>query len=353
MSIEKLPSGRWRGVVRHNGVKRTTRTCATKAEARTAEARLLLDMELEFGPAIRKPEAVADMTLKDLADLTLAQGKFAPTYAAEFERIIAKLPDAITKRLVSSVTPLQAVRWWQQLAADGWTANRVQKAHLVLSSALSQGVRLGIVRTNPLRDVAPPKPPAPEIVLPSANDVQRILAAIDDPAFRALVQLIVSTGVRRGEVVGLKWGDITTGERGPRVTVRRAVTYTPKSGLVVKETKTNKKGRRTIPLPPEAVDALAKWKAVQAERLTIEAVMADRFIFSETGDFPRRPDFVQMRWQKACKAAGVSCRLHELRHAFVSGLLEAGENPVRVSRLAGHARTSTTLDIYGHLLADA
>lgn len=299
---------------------------------------------------MRQPEQVAGMTIGDLVRLNLEHSRFSATYAAETRRTLARLPDSITHRQAANVAPLHAARWWQQLERDGWTAHMVKRAHEVISSAYSRGIRLGIVRSNPLRDVAPPKPPAPEIVLPAQDTVPKVLAVVNDPCFAALVYVIATTGVRRGEAVGIKWGDITTGDRGTRLTIRRAVSYTPASGVVVKDTKTAAKGRRTIPLPPETVQALARWKAAQAERLTIEAVMPDAFVFSLTGDAPHRPDWAQARWAKACRAAGVTAHLHELRHAFVSSLLEAGENPVRVSRLAGHARTSTTLDIYGHLL---
>ena len=349
MAIEKLPTGQWRASVQHNGVRRRSAPLPTKNAAKNAEAELRLEMRDEFGPSSRQPMSVGSMNIKALTDLHLAQGRFSGTYEAEYRRIIAKLPTTITSRVVSGVTPLHAVRWWQQLAREGWTVHRVQKAHLVLSSAFTQAVKFGLVRSNPLRDVSPPKPATPEITLPSAETVAAIVGALSEPCFGAFVRVIMSTGVRRGEAIGLKWGDITTTDAGARVTIRRAVTYTPATGVVVKETKTNAKGRRTIPLGADAVAALARWKAVQADLLTIEAVMPDRFIFSKTGDAPRRPDWAQVQWAALCKAAKVKCHLHDLRHAFVSGLLEAGENPVRVSRLAGHARTSTTLDVYGHL----
>lgn len=350
MAIEKLPSGQWRASVQHNGVRRRSVPLPTKNAAKNAEAELRLELRDELGPSARQPTSVTSMTIKALTDLHLAQGRFSPTYRAEYERIVAKLPTSITGRVVSGVTPLHAVRWWQQLARDGWTEHRVRRAHEVLSSAFTQAVRFGLIRSNPLGDVAPPKPAQSEITLPTADTISKIVGALDDPCFAAFVRVILATGMRRGEAVGLKWGDITTTDAGSRVTVRRAVSYAPKSGVVVRDTKTAAKGRRTIPLSPEAVTALSRWKTMQADRLTIEAVMPEQFVFSKTGDEPRRPDWAQLEWVKVCKSAGVKCHLHDLRHAFVSGLLEAGENPVRVARLAGHSRTSTTLDVYGHLL---
>lgn len=352
MGIEKLPSGRWRASVQHNGVRRRTATFATRAEAKKAEAALVLELELETGPAARRPSAVAALTVGRLLDMRHEAGGMSATYAAEWRRVTDKLPDTIKGRQVSSVTPMHAAQWWQVLAKDGWTPHRVSKAHLILSSAFTTAVRWGLVRTNPLREVAPRTPPAPEIHIPDRDAILAIVAAADSDSasMGALVRVLVDCGLRRGEVVGIKWGDVVTDDTGTRITVRRAVSYAPPAGLVVKETKTGAKGRRTLRVSAPTASALAALRASRAAELTLEAVMADRFVFSVTGDVPWRPDYVQYRWAEVCGQAGVRCRLHELRHAFVSGLLEAGENPVRVSRLAGHARTSTTLDIYGHLL---
>lgn len=353
MSLEKLPSGRWRGVVRHNATKRTTATFDTKAEAKKAEAELLLNLGDELGPSVRRPTSVGSMTVAELTTLHQGQAKFSGTYLAEYKRYGKKLPTSITGRVVSGVTPMHAVRWWAQLKKDGWTEGSVFKAHAYLSSAFTQAVKFGLVRSNPLRDVAPPRPAPAEIILPTVETIAKIVKALnrnrDEPCFAAFVYVIMATGVRRGECIGLKWGDITELDGVSRITVRRAVSYTPATGVIVKETKTNAKGRRTIPLNADAVAALKAWKAVQADLLTIEAVMPEAFIFSKTGDEPRRPDWAQIQWTDLCDIAEVKCHLHDLRHAFVSGLLEAGENPVRVARLAGHSRTSTTLDIYGHL----
>lgn len=354
MGTEKLPSGRWRGSVQHNGVRRRTATFATRAEAKKAEAELLLQLEAETGPAARRPSTVAAMTVGRLLDMRHEAGGMSATYAAEWKRITDKLPDAIKARQIASVTPMHGAQWWPMLVKDGWTAHRVAKAHVVLSSAFTTAVKWGLIRTNPLRDVAPPPAPTAEIHLPDAATVLGIIAAADTDSadMGALVRILVDCGLRRGEVVGIRWGDINSDDIGTKITVRRAVSYAPGKGVLVKETKTGAKGRRTLRVSTTTAEAISALKAERARNLTIEAVMADRFVFSVTGDVPWRPDYVQFRWAAICESAGVKCRLHELRHAFVSGMLERGENPVRVSRMAGHARTSTTLDIYGHLLAD-
>ena len=350
VAIEKLPTGQWRASVQHNGVRRRSAPLPTKNAAKNAEAELRLQLRDELGPSTRQPTSVSAMTVAELVAMHQAQAKFSGTYLAEYRRYVDKFPDRITKQNVTGVTPMHAVRWWQQLKKEGWTEGSIFKAHAYLSSAFTQAVKFGLIRSNPLRDVAPPRPAPAEIHLPTAETLKAIVAHLDEPCFAALVRVVMSTGMRRGEAVGLKWGDISELDGVWRVTIRRAVSYTPATGVSVNETKTAAKGRRTVPLDDDAKAALKAWKATQAERLTIEAVMPEAFIFSKTGDAPRRPDWAQIEWVKVCKQAGVKCHLHDLRHAFVSGLLEAGENPVRVARLAGHSRTSTTLDVYGHLL---
>lgn len=351
MNVEKLPSGHWRAVVQCGGQRRRTRTFATKREASAAGAQLLIDLEAEVGPSARRPSSVADITIGELLAMHRARGTFSATYGADHDRIAKRLPDAVTRRKVNAVTPLHADRWWRDLAADGWTPHRVQRAHTVLSSAFTQAVRWGMVRTNPLRDVPPPPVPTKEITPPSLGTVLSLVEEADlDPCFGAFVRLIADTGIRRGEAVGVRWGDVVAGER-PTVAILRAVAYTKATGVVVKETKPGKRGRRTLVVAPSTAEALARWKADQGGRLGLAAVRPGAYVFSATGDAPRRPDWASQRWKRLTDLLGVDVGLHDLRHAVASEALERGENPVRVARRLGHSRVSTTLDIYGHLVA--
>ena len=351
VNVEKLPSGRWRAVVRYDGHRRATSTYPTKREAGTAGATLLLAMRAEVGPTSRRPLDVADVTVGDLLAMHRARGTFSATYGADHDRVVKRLPDSIKRRKVGAVTPLHADAWWCELAADGWTPHRVKRAHTVMSSAFTQAVRWGMVRTNPLRDVPPPPVAEHEVTPPSLATVLALVEEADaDPCFGAFVRLIADTGVRRGEALGVRWGDVTPGER-PTVAVVRAVAYTKATGVVVKETKSGRRGRRTLVLAPSTADALARWEADQGTRLGLAAVRPGAFVFSKTGDAPRRPDWASQRWHRLTLTLGVDVGLHDLRHAVASEALERGENPVRVARRMGHSRVSTTLDIYGHLVA--
>lgn len=336
-------------MVRYNGIKRTTATYQSRDEARAAEAELLLAMRTDQGPAARRPQRVDAVKVADLLEMHAGRADFSATYAADHERIRRRLPSKITGQLASSVTPMHVVRWWPLLAQQGWTPARIAKAHTVLSSAFSEAIRLGIVSRNPVRDVGPPKPPTREIVPPEEDVVANLLdEANTDAAFGAFVELVVDTGMRRGELLGVRWGDLTLRPDGGAVVVRRSVAYTPAAGVIVKEVKTGRRGRRTIRLSERTSLALAIWKIVQAERLDAESVRPEAFVFSQTGDEPRRPDWATQRWKRLCADVGVECRLHDIRH-YVATRDIREHGIVFASRKLGHSRMSTTADIYAHL----
>ena len=351
MHLEHLPSGRWRAIVSYGGTKRKTAPCRTKRDAETAGAMLLLQLQAEQGPVARRPTAASEMTVGELIAAHVAQAEHSATYAADVERVRQRLPAEILRRPVAAVTPMEVDGWWARLARDGWTPHRVQRAHTVLSAAFGRGVRWGIIRWSPLAAAPPPRVDTPEIVPPSPAVVARLIAAADvDACFGAFVRLAAATGARRGELLGLRWGDVDLD--AATVTIRRAVAYTPASGVVVKETKSGRKGRRTVRVDADTLAAVQRHRLEQAT-LSLLTVRADAYLFSgDLGDSPRRPDWATQRWHRLCESVGVECRLHDLRHALASSMLAAGVDPVRVSRRLGHSRTSTTVDVYGHLIAD-
>lgn len=351
MHVEQLPSKRWRAVVRHGGRKRTTAAFKTEREAKIAGAQLVVALDAEHGTPGRAPTSVADVTVADVLALHRARGTFSDTYVEDFDRVVKRLPAKILRRKVVGLVPYHVVQWWPMLAADGWTPHRVKRAHTMLSAAFRYAIPMGLARDNPFRDAPPPRVAVHEIDPPSpARVLDLIEEADEDPCFGAFVRLIADTGARRGEALGVRWGDVTPGER-PTVTIRRSVVYTKATGVVVKDTKTGSKGRRTLVVDSSTADALARWKADQGTRLGLAGVRPEAYVFSATGDRPRRPDWASQRWGRLTGSLGVDCRLHDLRHAVATVALERGDNPVRVSRRLGHARTSTTLDIYGHLIA--
>jgi integrase len=164
-----------------------------------------------------------------------------------------------------------------------------------------------------------------------------------------LAALGLSTGMRRGEMLALRWRDVSLD--GAELTVQQSLEQT-KEGLRFKPPKT-KHARRTISLPAFAVAALRAHKIAQAqERLSLGLGRDDddALVFRRPDGTPMRPDMVSSEWRKMVVSAKLpKVSLHALRHTHASQLIASGMDVLTISRRLGHGAPSITLDVYSHL----
>jgi integrase len=216
----------------------------------------------------------------------------------------------------------------------------------VLSAALRQAVKWQAMAVNPALAVSPPRPDRPELMVPDAAAVRQILEAAEGPLRMALL-LAASTGMRRGEVLGLRWAALD----GTRLHVNSSLQRV--SGELVFVAPKTDRSRRTIALPPITVEALRRWRKDQAERrLLLGEAWHDAGVVVDRGDGrPLDPAELSHGFARLCARNGLEgVRLHDLRHAFATQLLVAGVHPKVVSDALGHASTAFTMDVYSHLL---
>jgi integrase len=158
--------------------------------------------------------------------------------------------------------------------------------------------------------------------------------------------------MRRGELLGLQWGDIDLDAAKPFLRVERSLEET-KAGLRLKSPKTVR-GRRNVTLPADTVAMLRAHKVEQMQlRLALGTgnIKADMLVFSDIEGRPLNPHTVSRAWRRVCDAKKLpSVSFHALRHTHVSVLINAGVDVLTISRRIGHARASMTLDVYGHLI---
>jgi integrase len=220
----------------------------------------------------------------------------------------------------------------------------VAKACQILSTILDRAVKSGHIRSNPCRDVKRPKPVKKQLKIISEIEIARLAGEID-ARFRALVYLACYSGLRAGELFGLRWCNVDL--QGRRVTVSNAVVET-NGQLHIDQAPKSEAGRRTVPLSREAIRALAKHAEMYGNR-------PDVYVFpNEDGDAMRLSNFRNRYWKPALKRAGMdpSFRIHDQRHTAISLWIKAGINPKDVSAHAGHTSVAFTLDRYGHLYPD-
>ena len=236
--------------------------------------------------------------------------------------------------------------------ATGLSVKSVRNVYGTLKQALNDAVRWELLPYNPALKVTPP---AWERVEPRAWSGEQVARFLDHvtatgDAYAPVWRLLFVTGMRRGELLGLRWADVDLVEgtltvRQNRVVAgSRVVTGTPKS----------RAGNRTLSLDAHTVTELALLKnshEAQAELFGYWAT--DLVVVSPTG-LPMQPKDFLSRFQKAARAAGLPViRLHEARHSYATLALKEGV-PVHVlSQRLGHAQASTTLNIYAHVLPTA
>lgn len=341
MHLEQLPSGSWRVTVRHQGHRRRA-TAPTRTEAQIVGGRLLEQLGAPPGDGI---------TLSAWLRRHVDQHRLADTTRDDYTRILDRLATVdhpLSHVPVDQVTTARLVALYDDLAQLGWTPHRVSRLHEVISGAYTRAVRLEVVARNPARGAAPARPPLPQITPPTDADVARLIDAAGD--FTAALLLAASTGMRRGELVGIQWGDIDFA--AATITIRRAVTWTARSGTQIKDVKNGVRGERVIALDPATLTALRTLRTTQLEQLLALGLPmhADRFVFARRTGEPWRPDFVTYRFAKLRTELGLDhVRLYDVRHWMITSMLAAGEPVATVAGRAGHDPV-TMLRRYWHFV---
>lgn len=219
----------------------------------------------------------------------------------------------------------------------------VLHAHRTLSQALAHAVKTGVLFKNPAEQVKPPRLPSREIKILTKPEVATLLRASEPTWLYLPVLVAVTTGMRRGELLGLRWSDIDL--KAAWLTVNQSLERV-KGKTVFKSPKTTT-SRRTITLPALTIEALKEHRATQAvERLRL-GLGKPELVFSHSEGSPMDPDSITKAFDRLIKAAGVRrITFHGLRHTHISHQLMDGVHVKIVSERAGHASVSTTLSVY-------
>ena len=183
----------------------------------------------------------------------------------------------------------------------------------------------------------------------SPSEVRTFLAHVDADRLAAMWRLFVATGMRRGEVAGLRWIDVDLDAARLAVRSTRVLVY---SEVQVTEPKT-RRSRRVVALDPGTVTALVRHlEAQDLERRRAAAVWEDTgYVFVREDGRPLDPDRISHLFGVVSSCAGLpKIRLHDLRHTAATLALGAGVHPKIVSERLGHASIAITLDTYSHVL---
>jgi len=239
---------------------------------------------------------------------------------------------------------------YMALQKNGLGASTVRYVHAILRKCLNDAVRRGYIGYNPTLGTILPRIEDKEMVFLDESEILQFLITIQESPYNALYTLAIKTGMRKGELLALKWADLNW--QNGTLRVQRQVQRIKGQGLVFRPPKT-RAGRRTVQLGQKTLEILRQQyqECKQLANIAGEDWKEHGLIFPSVVGTPLDGENVTKDFKAQLKKAGVKkIRFHDLRHTAASLLLNNGIPVIVVSKMLGHAKTSTTLNIYGHLM---
>ena len=321
----------------------------------------------------KKREDVADKLAKALAeradgivydDENLTVGEYLDSWLkgsvrgsvrqSTFDRyeiaVRVHIKPALGRLKLKKLTSAHLAGFYQDRLAAGFAPASVNKLHVTLHKALDQAVKWHMLPRNVAEAVTAPRPAPEEMRTLSAEETRCLLEAVRCDRLEALYVLAVTTGMRQGELLALKWQDVDL--ENATIGVRRTIT---KDGgrLLLGEPKT-KKSRRTIQLTEGTVRALREHLARQMEEIEClgDLYRDQGLVFTtEVGTLINPSNLRTRSFASLLKRAGLpQIRYHDLRHTCATLLLSRNVHPKYVQELLGHANIAITLDTYSHVI---
>ena len=228
-----------------------------------------------------------------------------------------------------------------QEKAQGPCTKTVRNIHQMICSAYNLAMEQKLVNKNPTQGCALPKVEHKEMKTLTADQLSTFFLEAKETGVYELYYLDLATGLRRGELLGLKWTDVDF-DRGV-LKIQRAISR--QNGRVEEAPLKTKNAYRTLPLSADAIDVLKMQKS---------KVGGSEWVFPSPTGGPMSPDSVLHMLQRVLKRAGLPrIRFHDLRHTFATMALQNGVDVKTVSSMLGHYSAGFTLDTYAHVTTDA
>ncbi len=347
--------------------KRQTRYRSFKGTKREAEAELVkLKAGANRGEYIESQKLNVEEFLERWKNEWARSNLSAKTFESYSQLLTRHVAPRIGHRQIQKLNAADVMGLYSKLAVEGraqrsehskpsgLSPRSISLIHRILHRAFGHAQRWGIIATNPVALAEPPRAEEKEIEILTEDQVWLVLKALKGKPIYSLAVMGLGTGMRRGEMLALRWSDVDLGRNsGARVRVERSLEQT-KAGLRFKSPKT-RHGRRQIALPLSIVEELRTLRTEQAKlrlSLGLGKAGADALVFQKLEGLPLNPNSVSTEWRRMVKTLKLpKVSLHAWRHTHVSQLIASGMDVLTISRRIGHASPAVTLNVYGHLFA--
>ncbi len=290
-----------------------------------------------------------NMTTGDYLDRWLTDSVKGSVKRRTFESYLSvvrrHLKPGIGRVKLAALTPAHVQGLYREKLDSGLSPTTVEHIHTTLHRALKQAVRFGLVPRNVSDAVDVPKRVSAEIRPLTPKQAKTLLRVVKGDSLEALYTLALTTGMRQGELLGLRWSDVDL----DRAVLRISQTLVTGWGKQTFEKPKTAKSRRSVSLTARAVESLKRHRDQQQ---AAGLFAGDGLVFTNRVGNPLHPkNLVDRYFKPTLKAAGLpAIRFHDLRHTAATLLLSADVHPKVVQEMLGHANISITLDTYSHLL---
>jgi integrase len=332
----------------------------TKREAQVECARLIAAMD--EGAYVEKNKLTVKQFLNDRLAAWEAAKRIAPKSAERYRELLdGQILPHLGEKLLQKLTVKDVEDWHGTLISSGRkdgkggiAARSVGHAHRLLNRMLKEAQRFDLIVKNPIVDnESLPKVRQQEVQIVSEDQLPVLLEKIRGHKIESVALLALFCGLRRGEILALKWGNVDLDRSVLRV--RHSLEETRAGGVRFKEPK-SKAGRRDVTLPDVVVGVLRRHRIEQLKlraKLGLGRPSDDDLVFWQLNGQPIGPrHFSANVWPAAARKIGMpEITFHSLRHTHASQLIAAGVDVVTISKRLGHSSPNITLGTYAHLFA--
>ena len=322
-----------------------------KAEFREEQIK---EIELYYTPPEKRNDDFKWFAEEVWLKICVENSDLKATTQAQYVSLSKKIIEYFDGLILQGISSLQILQFYTFIKDDferrtgrniaSWT---LKHYHKILGSIFGFAKRNNMISNNPMDKVPAPRLESHSVdALSDAEAVIFFEALNDCPLeFQCILNLFITSGLRRGELLGLKWGDVD--ETAGLLHVKRNVTYTAKTGTVVNTPKT-KASIRDIPIIPSTLDLLNQLKQ-DIQKENPRTILTDSYIFHGKDDLfePRDPNALTRHVKRFMKRAGLPDHSpHDLRHSTATLLLSNGADIKSVQAILGHSKANVTLDYY-------
>ena len=264
-------------------------------------------------------------------------------YSERYERNIKGI---IGKKLLSEVKPIHCQKIFSDMAEQGYKTTTIYQTRITLYNMLEFAKENDVILSNPCKksvksDIG--KPSEKKVAL-TIDEQRKFLMSAAGQSYENQYKFMLQTGLRTGELVGLKWDDIDFGKR--TVTISRTMEYRYKVGEWRVGPPKSKSGYRTIPLTDEAIRILKEQKEKNSKIKVINIEWRDQVFLSRKGEPVKNSTYDTALFKICDKAEIRKFCMHILRHTFATRCIEAGMIPKTLQKILGHSNIGITMNLY-------